>query len=112
VFILAGDSLIGTFTTDARVRAVTLTLIAPLVIYQLGDATQITFAGALRGTSNVRPMMWTAAVSYIIVGLPAAYLMTFTAGMGIVGLVLSFSVSLFLAAGLYLWYFLKTTRLR
>ncbi len=112
VFILAGDSLIGTFTTDTRVSAVTLTLITPLVIYQLGDATQITFAGALRGTSNVRPMMWTAAVSYIFVGLPAAYLMTFTAGMGIVGLVLSFSVSLFLAAGLYLWYFLKTTRLR
>lgn len=81
-----------------------------MVLYQFGDATQITFANALRGTSQVMPMLWIAFVSYIMVGIPATYILCFTVGLGTYGVILSFSVSLFLAAALFFTYFLRSTR--
>ena len=102
--------LMGMFSDDPEVVALSLTLIFPLVLYQLGDATQITFANALRGTSHVMPMLWIAFVSYMLVGMPATYLLGFPAGMGTYGVILSFSVSLFLAGALFLYFFLKVTR--
>lgn len=110
LFIFQGPGIIHLFTQDPEVQALALSLILPLVIYQFGDATQITFANALRGTSNVMPMLWIAFVSYVLIGLPATYLMGFTFGMGTFGIILSFSVSLFIAAALFLHFFLRTTR--
>ena len=104
--------LIEAFTEDEAVITLTSTLIFPLLLYQVGDATQITFANALRGTSNVMPMLWIAFVSYVVIGIPASYMLGFTTGMGLYGLILSFSVSLFVAAGLFLYFFLRTTRKR
>lgn len=101
--------LIEAFTEDEAVITLTSTLIFPLLLYQVGDATQITFANALRGTSNVMPMLWIAFVSYVVIGIPASYVLGFTTGMGLYGLILSFSVSLFVAAGLFLYFFLRTT---
>lgn len=110
VFIFCAKGLIGWFTEDTEVLAATIALIFPLVLYQLGDATQITFANALRGTSRVMPMLWIAFFSYIVVGIPATYILAFTAGMGLYGIILSFSVSLFLAGALFLYFFLKATK--
>lgn len=110
IFIFCAKGLIGWFTEDPEVLAATVALIFPLVLYQLGDATQITFANALRGTSRVMPMLWIAFVSYIAVGIPATYLLAFTAGMGLYGIILSFSVSLFLAGALFLYFFIRATR--
>lgn len=109
IFLLFEHKMIEAFTEDTAVIATTMTLIFPLVLYQLGDATQITFANALRGTSRVAPMIWIAGVSYVAVGLPATYILGFPAGLGIYGILLSFSVSLFLAAGLFLWQFMRVT---
>ncbi|MDE6316940.1 MAG: MATE family efflux transporter [Muribaculaceae bacterium] len=110
VFLLLGTHLIGVFTDDEAVIAMTASMIVPLVIYQLGDATQINFANSLRGTANVMPMVWIAFFSYIVVGVPATYIMAFIFGWGIVGIALSFSVSLFTAGILFLYTFLRTTR--
>lgn len=110
IFIIWGKNLIGAFTEDPVVISATVALLVPLLIYQYGDATQINFANALRGTSHVMPMIWIAFISYIVVGLPATYLLGFTAGLGTYGIVLSFSVSLFLAAALFLYFFLRCTR--
>lgn len=109
-FIFAGKHLIALITPDPEVIALTLTLIFPLVLYQLGDATQINFSNALRGTGKVMPMVWIAFISYIVAGVPATWLLGITAGMGLYGIVLSFSVSLFLAGALFLTYFLKVTK--
>ena len=108
-FILFGRDLMQVFTDDITVIATASTLIVPLVLYQLGDATQINFANALRGTSNVMPMLWIALVCYIIVGIPSTYLIAITASMGIFGIILSFSIPLFLAGVLFLYFFMKTT---
>lgn len=107
-FGLGSSHVMSIFTDDPAVLAAAVGVIVPLVLYQVGDATQINFANALRGTGNVRPMMWIAFVSYIIVGLPASYLLAFPCGMGLYGIILSFSCSLFLAAILFLYFFLRT----
>ncbi len=112
VFVLFGECLIKAFTDDPAVILTSMSLIFPLVLYQYGDATQINFANALRGTSNVMPMLWIAFVSYVIVGIPMTWLLAFPVGLGLYGIFLSFSVSLFLAAALFLYFFMRTTRLR
>lgn len=111
-FIFFGRTLIEIFTPDPAVIAVALGLIPPLICYQLGDATQVNFANALRGTSKVMPMLWIAFVSYVCVGLPSTYLIGIRLGFGIVGIFYSFSVSLFLAGWLFLTFFMKYTRSR
>ena len=109
IFIFFGRDLMTIFTDDAVVIATASTLIFPLVLYQLGDATQINFSNALRGTSNVMPMLWIALVCYVIVGVPATYLLAIPASFGIFGIILSFSIPLFLAGALFLYFFMKTT---
>ena len=106
-FFFLSDTLVSFFTDDAAVAAICLTLIAPLILYQFCDATQVCYANALRGTSHVMPMMWIAFVSYVLVGIPVAYLLGFPAGFGEKGIFYSFSISLFTAAVLFLWQFLK-----
>ena len=76
-FFFLSDTLVSFFTDDAAVAAICLTLIAPLILYQFCDATQVCYANALRGTSHVMPMMWIAFVSYVLVGIPVAYLLGF-----------------------------------
>lgn len=108
-FIFLGPQIMRVFSEDPIVIACALTLIVPLVVYQLGDATQISFANALRGTGNVMPMLWISFVSYVIIGIPATYILAFPAGLGIYGIILSFSVSLFAAAAMFLYFFMRTT---
>lgn len=113
LFATCGERLIGAFSKgDTALIALAVAQIGPLVLYQLADATQINFANALRGTSHVRSMMWISAVSYIVIGVPATWLMGVTWGMGLRGIYLSFSVSLAAASAGYLYYFLRHTRRR
>ena len=109
-FVLGGRWLIGLFTTDASVLGLCLSLIPPLVLYQLGDAMQICFANALRGTAHVQSMMWIAFVSYVVVNLPIAYVLAFPLGMGSMGLFLAFSAGLFTAALLFARQYYRVVR--
>ncbi len=110
VFIFGLKGMVGLFTDDPVVSASAIGLLVPLLAYQLGDATQINFVNALRGTANVMPLLWIAFVCYILVGIPSTYLFAFTFGMGLKGIVFSFSLSLFLAGALFYIYFMRTTR--
>lgn len=110
LFLTMGRQLMALFTDDPVVLSLAVSVIVPMVLYQFGDATQISFANALRGTSKVMPMLYIAFFSYVIIGLPLTYLMAITAKMGLYGIVLSFSGSLMTAAALYLYFFLRATR--
>ena len=102
VFFFLGEPVIRLFTSDARVITVALTVIPPLMLYQIGDALQVTYANALRGLTDVRPMMIAAIIAYLVIGLPLGYLLGFTCEMGIVGIYLSFAVALLLAGIMFL----------
>lgn len=110
LFIFAGPWIMNQFSNDPRVISTALSLIVPLVIYQYADATQINFANSLRGTAHVMPMVWIAFFSYVIIGIPATYILAFPLGLGCYGIILSFSISLFIAAALFIRFFLRATR--
>lgn len=102
VFYFFGRTLAGMFSPDEAVIEASGALILPLILYQYGDATQLTFANSLRGTARVRPLMAVAFISYCLVGIPVLYWLAVMEGGRNVGVYYSFSVALFLAAVL-LW---------
>lgn len=110
IFLLLGETLIHFFTSDPSVVALAVSLIPPLILYQLGDAMQICYANALRGTSHVMSMMWIAFVSYIVVNIPAGYILAFPLGMGIYGLFIAFSLGLFVAVTLFYCHYRKVMK--
>lgn len=101
VFSLRGQ-VGGWFTDSGDVAALVSALFFPFLVYQFGDGLQINFANALRGISDVKPMMFIAFISYFVISLPVGYLCGFVFGWGLVGVWMAFPFGL-TSAGLMLW---------
>ena len=110
VFLIWGDNLTHLFSPDPAVLASAKLLIIPLVLYQFGDATQLTFANGLRGTGNTKPFLWVSIIAYILIGVPAMFWLATGLEMGNVGVYYSFSFALFAAAILLYIFFKKTIK--
>lgn len=98
VFFFLGNALIGCFSSDADVDASASMLIIPLVLYQYGDAIQLTFANGVRGMGNSRPFLWVTLIAYILIGVPVLFALSTGLNLGNVGVYYSFSFALFTAA--------------
>lgn len=107
-FFLIGDFIIALFTPSPEVRACAATLILPMILYQYGDATQLAYVNALRGTSHVRPLLPISVISYLLVGIPLMLLMAKTFALEAIGVYFSFSAALFVAAVLLIRAFRRT----
>ncbi len=92
----------GWFTDNLAVSGMVASLFLPFLIYQFGDGLQITFANALRGISDVKPMMIIAFISYFIISLPVGYFCGFVLGWGLYGVWMAFPFGL-TSAGIMLW---------
>lgn len=91
----------GWFTDSHEVRVVVATLMVPMLLYQFGDGLQITFANALRGISDVKPLMVIAFVAYFAISLPVGYFFGFVLHWGIVGIWMAFPFGLTVAGVLF-----------
>lgn len=111
VFLLWGDNLTHFFSPDPEVLASAKLLIIPLVLYQFGDATQLTFANGLRGTGNTKPFLWVSLIAYILIGVPVMFWLAKGLDMGNEGVYYSFSFALFSAAVLLYLFFRSTINL-
>ena len=100
----------GWFTDNAEVALMVPSLFVPFFLYQFGDGLQITFANALRGIADVRPMMVIAFIAYFIVSLPVGYLFAFVLDWGLVGIWTAFPFGLTTAGALFWWRFRRQTR--
>lgn len=109
-YYLFFDSLVHFFTPDMVVVTAAMPLLLPLILYQFGDAVQLTYANALRGTSVVKPLLWAAVVSYILVGIPVMILLAIKFDTGNVGVYYSFIAALFCAALILCWCFRRVIR--
>lgn len=98
------------FTTSDEVVRVVVALIAPMMVYQIGDCIQIVYANSLRAIEDVKMMMMYAFIAYILVSIPLSYLFAFTLGMGPEGIWWAFPFGLTTAGVLFLTRFNKTTR--
>lgn len=108
VFLFFTDNLVNYFTSEEDVVAYAMLMIAPLVLYQYCDGTQLTYVNALRGTSEVKPLLWISVLSYIFVGISVLLLFAVALDMQTVGVYYSFSVALLTAAVLLVVIFNKT----
>ena len=92
----------GWFTDNTEVSAMVVVLMVPFLAYQFGDGMQINFANALRGISDVKPMMLIAFIAYFIISLPGGYFFGFVMGWGLFGVWMAFPFGLSSAA-IMLW---------
>ena len=110
IFLLR-NYLGGMFTDSPEVSQTVVALIFPFLLYQFGDGTQITFANALRGIADVKPMMYIAFISYFLISIPAGYFFGFILNWGIVGIWMSFPFGLSSAGIMFYLRFRKRTLL-
>lgn len=109
VFLLRGN--IGfAFANDATIASICAQVTIIMLIYQFGDGLQSNYANALRGTGHVKPMMYIAFVSYIVISLPLSYLLGIRLGFGIMGIWSAFPIGLTIAGTLYYLFFVKRVR--
>ena len=102
LLFLLRNHLGGWFTDSEEVSAMVVTLMVPFLLYQFGDGLQITFANALRGISDVKPMIIIAFIAYFIISLPAGYIFGFVFGWGVFGVWMAFPFGL-TSAGIMLY---------
>ena len=99
------------FADSPQVAEMCAQVILLMLVYQFGDGMQMTYANALRGTSDVKPMMYVAFFSYFVLSLPLSYLFGICMGYGLVGIWAAFPISLTVAAVLYFYFFRRRTSL-
>lgn len=94
IFLLSRNHIGYLFTDSPEVVSIVSTLIFTLLLYQFGDALQITYANSLRGIGDVVPMAVISFVGYFIVALPVCYICGFVLGGGIAGVWIGYPVGL------------------
>ncbi len=97
-FYFFAEGMVHLFTPDNEVTAYAVLLVIPLILYQYVDGTQLTYVSALRGMSDVKPLLWISLISYIVVGIPLLLFMAKGLDMQTVGVYYSFSGALATAA--------------
>ena len=111
IFALRGE--IGAiFTDDASVVMLVAQLTIPFILYQVGDGMQCNYANALRGITDVKPMMLFAFIAYFVISLPAGYIFGFVLDMGLPGVWMSFPFGLTSAGLMFYFRFRHTVRKR
>ena len=78
------------FSSDPSIATIVVMLLPILMLYQYVDGAQIVLANALRGLSDVKPIMWISFVTNFLIAIPAGYLLGFPFGMGIRGMWLAY----------------------
>ena len=97
IVLLAFPSWIARiYTPDPVVIRATGALLAAGAAFQLFDGIQTSATGALRGAGDTRTPMLCHFTAYWIIGLPLGYWLTFSRGMGALGLWVGLSLALIL----------------
>ncbi len=104
--LLLRNDISGWFTDSREVSVLAARLFFPLIVYQLGDGLQITYANALRGLSDVKPLAYTAFIAYFLISLPVGYFLGIVLGWGVLGIWAAFPFGL-TSAGLFYYYFFE-----
>ena len=99
--------LFSVFTTSQEVITILVSMLPAFAAYQIGDLAQTVFANCLRAVEDVKSMMLSAFVAYIIVSIPCSYIIAFPLGMGAAGIWWGFPFGLSVAAILYYWRFTR-----
>lgn len=94
VIFLARKHIGGLFSESGEVGLTVAQLVIPFIIYQFGDGLQCAYSNALRGISDVKPVVLIAFLAYFVISLPAGYVFGFVLGWGLPGIWMSFPLGL------------------
>jgi len=86
VFLTGGPWLVSFFSQEPKVVQLAVQILVVVGFFQLVDSLQVISAAILRALHDVRVPAMIGFVSYWIVGMPAAVLLSFFAGMGPIGI--------------------------
>lgn len=106
IIFLSRNHIGGWFTDSQEVSSTVITLMLPFFIYQFGDGLQITYANALRGIADVKPLMVIAFIAFFVISLPVGYFCGFVLNLGLVGVWMAFPFGL-TSAGVMMWWRFK-----
>lgn len=98
------------YSTDSGVIDLTAHLLIFAIGFALCDSFASALAGVLRGYKKVVPICIAMFVGYYIVGIPVAYYLVFTKGVGIDGLWIGWIIGLAIYALGVLGYYLNLSR--
>ena len=98
------------YSTDSGVIDLTAHLLIFAIGFALCDSFASALAGVLRGYKKVVPICVAMFVGYYIVGIPVAYYLVFTKGVGIDGLWIGWIIGLAIYALGVLGYYLNLSR--
>lgn len=90
VLYLVRNEISFVFSDDPAVSKIVVMLLPILMLYQFVDGAQIVLANALRGLSDVKPIMWISFITNFLIAIPVGYLLGFPCGMGISGIWLAY----------------------
>jgi multidrug resistance protein, MATE family len=98
LLLIFREPLLRVFTSDTRLIAVGVQLLAIAAAFQLFDGVQAVATGVLRGVGDTRTPVYFNVLGYWVLGLPLGYSLCFTHDWGVVGLWIGLSAGLILVA--------------
>lgn len=107
LFLLFAYPIVSLFTKDVQVILIAAHFLFFGALFQLSDGIQGVLLGALRGLMEVNRPMFYAIGSYLLIGIPSAYLAAEVFELGAAGVWVGFICSLTVLCVLYGRWFLK-----
>jgi MATE family multidrug resistance protein len=107
MFLIFPGPIARLLTSDPDVVAVAIPLLRVAALFQISDGVQAVGAGVLRGAGETRYTFAANVVGHWALGCPAAVLLAFPAGLGVVGLWWGFVLGLSAVAAALLGRFLR-----
>ena len=96
VALLVGKEQLGLiFTDDLAVNGIVQILLPILMLYQVGDSLQIVLTNSLRGLADVKYIMISSFVAYLLIAIPSGYFLGFVLEWGIAGIWLAYPIGFF-----------------
>jgi MATE family multidrug resistance protein len=89
-----------------RISSTVVSMIVPLIFYQVGDGMQTCYVNALRGMGDVKKLLKYSIICYALITIPCSYLFGITLDFGAVGIWWGFPIGLTIAGILYFRRFL------
>jgi multidrug resistance protein, MATE family len=110
LFVAFSNVLPYLYTSDIAVITIASQLLIIAGFFQLFDGAQVVGLGILRGVGDVNIPTVITFVAYWIIGLPAAYFLGITFGLGAVGIWYGLTLGLLVSAALLFARFQNITR--
>lgn len=105
VFLTCSRLLPWLYIKNENVILIASQLLIVAAFFQISDGIQVVGAGILRGLSDVKIPTVITMIAYWVIGLPVGYVLGFTFKMGALGIWISLSFALTLAAALLYYRF-------